>query len=262
MSLNAKPYVVMLTAFGLVLAACSSDVSTIAGSGERVSRTFDLEAFSEIDASNAFRVEVEVDSGASQSVVVEIDDNLADRLDVRVDGQRLHVGLDDDVRVRLDDPPTAAITVNELSWLGASGASAVSVQGVAAAAFDLRASGASTIELFGTVDALVGDLSGASKLEVADIGGGDVELGLSGASGGALSGEASRLSLDVSGASRVDTRDLTALDAVIEASGASEVKVFASGSVQADASGASNVTVAGDAELDANTSGSSTVERG
>ena len=77
-----------------------------------------------------------------------------------------------------------------------------------------------------------------------------------------MSVEASRLSLDVSGASRVDTRDLTALDAVIEASGASEVKVFASGSVQADASGASNVTVAGDAELDANTSGSSTVERG
>lgn len=242
-------------------AACSSDVEVVTGSGERVTLSYELEPFTRISVSDAFRIQIVAGSTDDQSVQLEIDDNLVDRVDIRVDGERLLVGFEDTFRVRLDDRPVVQIAMRHLDWLEVSGASEVVADGIAAEDFEVEGSGASTIVLDGEIDNLTVDLSGASTLTVAGIDAADVTVEVSGASTASLSGNADRLILDASGASRVQAGDLSVLIGDLEASGASTIRVLLNESGSADASGASTIVVAGDATLDTTTSGGSSIQR-
>lgn len=71
------------------------------------------------------------------------------------------------------------------------------------------------------------------------------EIELSGGSDLRGSGEADTYRLTASGGSDADLGDLEARDIVLDASGGSDVRVFASSSVEGEASGGSNVTVFG-----------------
>lgn len=218
-----------MTRIGLLLVACTfvwvgcgfDDVVT--GSGDRVTRTFDLDDATEIDVSDAFRVRVVVDPAGAQSVILEIDDNLADRVDIGVRDGRLRIGLEDSLTIRVDDSPTVDVVVAQLARVGVSGASNVTVDGVAVERFAATASGASSIVLRGRV--------------------------------------ADSIALDASGASRIDAADLSAVTADLNASGASRILALVTDAARANATGASTVLVSGDADLDATTSGASTVSR-
>jgi hypothetical protein len=242
-------------------AACSADGEVVTGSGDRVTLGYELEAFTQVSVSDAFAVQILADSTGNQSVEVEIDDNLLDRVDIRVDGERLLVGFKDSIRVRVGDRPIVEITMSHLDWLEVSGASEVVANGVTAEDFEVEGSGASTIILDGEINNLVGELSGASTLTVGGIDAANVTLGVSGASKAFLSGTVDRLVLDASGASRVQADDLSALIGDLEASGASTIRALLNESGSADASGASTIVVAGDATLDTTTSGSSSIQR-
>jgi len=78
----------------VVLAGCAgvgAKSETITGSGELVSRSFDLDGFARIDAD--FAAQVTVTRGDAYSVNVEVDDNVASRLAVSVKGDTLHIRL-------------------------------------------------------------------------------------------------------------------------------------------------------------------------
>ncbi len=110
------------------------------------------------------------------------------------------------------------------------------------------------------VDAI--DLLGAVSVEASGIEADKLRIEGSGASSLNLSGTVDQLTLDLSGASKVDALELFADKVRLEASGASSVKVRALSSLKVDVSGASTVRYAGTPKnLEVETSGASSIEQ-
>ena len=208
---------------GDVFSEIASEISTT-GSGNVVTKEFDLSGFDKVDVGSAF--DVEIRQGGAFSVVVRVDDNIEQYLDVVKQGSTLRIGL------RPLSPATltavtleAEVTMPQLTGLELSGASNASVTG------------------FESTEALRLDVSGASHAT--------------------LSGSGGDLILDVSGASSADLVDFPVGDANVEASGASNATVNVSGELNVEASGASHVKYLGSPTLGTiDSSGASSIEAG
>jgi len=206
--------ILIATILVILLAACT----TVTGSGDLVSRSFDLDGFSQIDASQG--AEVEVTRGDEFSVDVEVDDNVASKLEVSVSGDTLRLGLDVDSQVNVTF--RVKVTMPELTGVTVSGGSRL--QGVLAGEdLVVNASGGSRATLTGTAGRVTVDASGGSRALLGDLAAGDVEVSASGGShveinsSGRVSGEASggssvtvtgsptSVDVDVSGGASVTT---------------------------------------------------------
>jgi len=219
----------------VVGAACN----TVEGSGDVVSRRIDVTAFSRLQVSGTFTATVSV--GDAEAVTIRIDDNLVDRLDVRVTGDTLHVGLRSGTSVT-DATLEADITVRSLSALDVSGASDVTLA-------DPLAS-----------DALSLAVSGASRLTGA-VAVGEGRMEVSGASDVELTGSATTCAVTVSGASSLSAGQLTIDRLEIDLSGASDADVAVTGTLSAGASGASSLRYTGSPTVvRSETSGASSIE--
>lgn len=215
-------------------------ISTVRGSGRTETKSFDLAGFTKLNVSNAFTVAVT--QSEAYKVEVTVDDNLIDRLDVRVSGDTLHIGFKPGTNTLGYATTKAAVTMPELVGLELSGATT------------------STISGFSSRKSLDVEVSGASTLK-GDIACGDARFEVSGASRAELTGAAQDLRVNASGASTAALDDFPAADADVEVSGASHATVNVSGRLKATASGASTILYTGDpTSVVKNTSGASTVK--
>jgi hypothetical protein len=218
-----------------------SEVS-VTGSGNVITREFDLSGFDQVEVSGAFVASIT--RGDSFSVVVRVDERLEQHLRVQAVGRTLQVGLAPNLSILGTATREVEITMPQLAGLEFSGAS----QG--------------TISGFDSTDPLRVELSGASKLG-GDIQAGDASFEVSGASTADLSGSGTGLTLNVSGASTADLSGFAVDDANVEASGASSATVNVSGRLDAEASGASHVEYIGNPTLGRiEATGASTIEAG
>ena len=205
----------------LLLASCAPSFNTTGpiGSGNLVSRSFDLRGFSRIEADSA--AQVEVTRGEAFSVEVEVDDNLESRLDVAVVGSTL--------RIRLKSGPyrnptlRAHVTMPELNGANLDGGSALRAE-LAGEDLAINLNGGTRATLTGTAGRVTIDVDGASKallgaLEARDVkvsanGGARVEISASGsvtgqANGGAtvvVSGSPSSVNVTTDGGATVTTK--------------------------------------------------------
>lgn len=220
------------------LSACN--LSAITGSGNVVSQEYDFAGFDEVDISHAFIATIT--PGDAFSVVVRVDDNLVEHLAVEQEGGRVRVGLEQGT-VATRATMEVDITMPRLTWLNASGASQVQINGLV------------------LDDNFTGEASGASQIH-GDVEAVDMVLDASGASTVFLAGTAANVRATASGASTIDLTELAAIDAQAEASGASNITVNIEGILDADASGASNIFYLGQPEKgNIKTSGGSNVEQ-
>lgn len=224
----------------LAAAGCIDDINRIDGSGVALTTTYDVASFDEIEIGGAFDADISIQEG-EPGVEITVDDNLEDRVEVEVRGDRLHVGFRRG-SYDFDVTPTAVITVASLDALEVSGASSATVDGLEADGFDLEVSGASEVEVDGSVTA-------------------ELRVEGSGASDITFRGSAADLILDLSGASSGDFDSLVASSAEIDLSGASDAELGDIPTVTGDVSGASSLTVADDAAVSVDISGASDVER-
>lgn len=215
--------------------------SSLIGSGNMVTKEFDLSGFDRVNVSDAF--DVEITQGGSFSVVVRVDDNFVEYLDIVKRGGTLNIELRAHSFARVNATTMEAeVTMPELTGLGLSGASDVSITG------------------FASSETLSVHVSGASSLR-GDIESGDSTFDVSGASHVSLSGSGGDLGLEVSGASDADLAEFDVGDASVQASGASSVTVNASGTLDVSASGASHVHYLGTPTLGSvESSGASTIQ--
>lgn len=172
------------------------------GSGNIASEIRDVSDFTSLDVSGAF--EVEVTAQQDLSVQVEADDNLLPLIRTEVKNGRLVI--ETDRKFSTHNPLKIKITTPNLEAIETSGASNVVVTGIDNDAIDVRSSGASSVELSGTSEKLVANISGASKVEASE---------------------------------------LKAENVTVDASGASKASVFPIGQLKADANGASKITYSG-----------------
>jgi hypothetical protein len=206
----------LLTALGVVVVIMLASViwvrlhisPAIALSGQRVTLTPALTDFDSLEISGSWQLTLQ--QGDAWRVELDVPTELKDRLDVRVDGDRLRLGLDEGAWFGGFDEHelTAKITMPQLRALHISGAGDV-------------------------------DFSGFT--------GERLEIVLSGA--GQLEGHASRfdaLELAMSGAGEADFRDVTATDALVSLSGAGKLTLtMAGGKLTGHMSGAGDLTYYG-----------------
>lgn len=191
--------------------------ATISAQRTAASETRDLANFNTVDVSH--NIKTSIRQGSTYAVKITADDNLIDRVETRIRGERLIITLangdDRNSNVHID------ITMPVLRGINASGSSAIRVDG-----FNQTRS--------------------------------DVELNASGASVIAIQqSTAGHLDLTTSGASKIDCPDFLALTADISISGNSSVNFYVKNSISGSAADASSVWYKGNPEVRVATSGAS-----
>jgi hypothetical protein len=205
-----------ITALTLCLAASAcGTTSAITGSGRIVSQPVAVTSFSRLEVARAFDVRVSV--GSSEQATVHVDDNLVDKLDVRVSDNTLHLDLKPGVSVT-NATLRADVTVRQLAGMNGSGASKILLlDEIAGRTLSITLSGASRLD--GRIKTANGriDLSGSSRAK--------------------LSGSATRVRVTESGASDLHAQDLTVGSLSIDLSGTSTANVSAIDAISAGLSG-------------------------
>lgn len=234
-------------ALGLAMVAlawtgcCSFNSGTsIKGSGQTVTKQYELTGFSRIEAGSAFQLTVR--QGERHGVALTVDDNLVEHLDVTSSGHTLHIGLKPNLSVQ-NVTLRADVTMPALTGLDLSGATRTTITG------------------FNSDQPIELELSGASSLR-GESKNGDARMVVSGASRLDLEGSARNFKVKASGASSAGLASYTSLETIVEASGASHVTVNASGRLEVKASGASSVRYVGSpAGVNSEASGASSIRR-
>ncbi|MCM1989979.1 head GIN domain-containing protein [Oceanirhabdus seepicola] len=203
--------------------------STIKGSDNSETKTFELTDFNKISASHVFQVTIEKSN--EFDVEVTYDDNLSEYLEVELKDDTLRLSLDnkhnyDDVTLK------ATVKVPDICEINGSGVTS----------FELK-------EGFEFEHDLYVDLSGVSKL-TGKIKMGDVDIDISGCSKVKLEGSGKDLSCHASGVSGVDFEEFQVDNADIQISGSSNAIINADGKIKVAASGISKLEYKGDGTIE------------
>lgn len=210
----------LLPLVGFFALACCTRVlgADVTGSGTKASATRTVGAFTTIDASGAFALDIHA-GAAETSVVVEGDDNIVPLFVTEVSNGTLALHLPNgsyDTKV----PLHVRVSTPMVQRVESSGAIQVDVVGLTGPKFDSQMSGACKLSAAGKVDLLEVHGSGAAKLEAFDVLAQDVNLHLSGATQANVNA-ARKLTVDASGASTVHYRGTPQVESSV--SGASKV---------------------------------------
>jgi len=181
-----KRFITVLIALALVLSLSALSLTgcrgLIKGSGDLETQEYELNNFTNIEISHAFKYEVTQSN--FYGVTITADDNLFKYIEVIKTGERLEVGMKPNygfINTHLE----VVITMPELRSLDVSGASTGFIKG------------------FSSNEVLIAGISGASSLDLVDITTGDVDFDVSGASGITGSLTANDAKFELSGASRI-----------------------------------------------------------
>jgi hypothetical protein len=175
-------------------------ISSIKGSGNEVTRTFDYQGFSAIDAGYGFNLDVT--QGNEYSIILFVDDNVEDKLRVSKSGDTLKISLEPGSYANLN--LNAKITMPSLNSLELSGGARGNISGFSSTHdFNLDLSGGSGANIDGLAGDLKIDASGGSYFDLSKYIVDDVNAELSGGSHGSVY-VGGRLDANLSGGSHLD----------------------------------------------------------
>jgi hypothetical protein len=236
----ARASLLILLTAALAVSGCGTLGAGRNPSGTTASRRIDAAGVTRLDVAYGFDVRVRL--GQPEAVTVTYDDNLADLLDVGVDGRTLRIQLKPQSNIQNRPTLRAEVTMSRLEELRAAGASTVTVTGrIPDSGLRLLVSGSSRVAADLALDQADATVSGSSRLE--------------------LTGTANTLSAQGSGASRLELADLHLQDLNIRLSGASRASVQVDRTITAQVSGASNLTYKGTPQFrNRDTSGGSSIQ--
>lgn len=254
----------ILAAACLSVAACDELIGgdTITGSGQLSTETYDLRDFTDVDVSHAF--DAVISNADAFSVSVTVDDNIAENLDVRLDGKTLRIGMKGPDSYR-NVTMEAAVAMPALSRLKLSGASSATLSSFASTEpLRVELEGASSVDCSAmAAGSATFDLEGASRADCSDVETGEITVALLGASRLALTGTGGNADVSAKGASLADLRDFPVTNAKVKLEGASRATVNTGGVLDVDLAGSSDLVYLGSPTLgEVDMAGDSTLERG
>lgn len=196
---------------------------TVTASDSTVTRTYQVENFSEIECSGAAEIYYTVADSCSMEVTLP--NNLADVLKVTVDGDELCIGFRKTVKLK-GQKIIVRVASPCLNSLDVSGAvKFVTDTPVVADDFSAEVSGAAEFSIKGIVAKEVEfDVSGAVDGEIGGIECKELVAEISGASSLKMIGSAEKGYLSISGAGVIDARGLVCPDMRTDVSGAGKIK--------------------------------------
>jgi hypothetical protein len=168
------------------------------GSGDIRTEKRNVGAFSSVDVSGAY--EVEIVCQKQPSLEVEGDENILPLVQTYVENNTLYIMSERGFNVK--KPIKVRVTTGNLEAINSSGASKITLDGVKNEQLAIDANGASKINAAGETKNLQIDSSGASTVNVQDLRASRVKVSLSGA-GHANVYASEEMNADVSGAASV-----------------------------------------------------------
>jgi hypothetical protein len=251
-----------------VLSGCNPSGVEITGSGNLITKTYDLQNFTRVELSRAF--DTEITQSDNFSVSITVDDNIIDFLVVQKSGSTLRIGLKSG-RNYLNTINRAAIKMPAIVGIVLKDASRASVSGFNYAEnLDIVSANASHLRLNGVIntEGLVIRASDASSVDIEEIKSGEFEIQSSGSSkitgileatrgnikisgGGTvdLEGKVSDVRLVISGSGKAQLEDLFMQDGDVALSGSGIATINVSGRLDVNASDASHLTYLGNPTL-------------
>lgn len=201
-------------------------------------RSFAASAFSEIVATNS--ADVEVRTGLAASVVATGNPADLDRLDIRVEGNRLNIGNNkSNGSWSSRDGVTVRVTVPTLSAATISGSGDMSID---------RVKGDFS-----------GRISGSGDLRLPSLDSSQLALAISGSGDILAAGRCGTGSFAISGSGDINAAQLTCETLNASVSGSGDIAVRATGTAAVRASGSGDITVTGGARCTSKSTGSSSI---
>jgi hypothetical protein len=237
---SVRAGLLVLVAAVLAGSGCGGGGVGRTASGTTASRRIDAAGVTRLDVAYGFDVRVHL--GQPEAATVTYDDNLADLLDVRVDGKTLRLQLRPNAGIRNRPTLRAEVTVSRLEEVRAAGASTITVTSkVPDSGLRLLISGSSRVTAELALEQAEATVSGSSRLQ--------------------LTGTANGLRVAGSGASTLELVDLHLQALDITLSGASHASVQVDRTIAAQVSGASELTYKGTPQFTKrDTSGASSIQ--
>ncbi|HEX8746816.1 MAG TPA: head GIN domain-containing protein [Pyrinomonadaceae bacterium] len=168
------------------------------GSGVIKTEKREVGAFSSVDVSGAY--EVEIVCQKQPGLEVEGDDNILPLVQTYVKNSTLYITSEKGFNVKR--AIKVRVSTNNIDGVSSSGASQITIDGVKNEQLMIETSGASKIDASGETKSVEIESSGASKVDVRDLRAARVKVSLSGA-GHANIYASEEVNADVSGASSV-----------------------------------------------------------
>jgi len=237
--MNRKNIICSLVLIGVLvlLTGCSRGIR---GTGEMVTRDFEVEDFSALEIRGAYEVTWRQSDIAS--VTVEMQENLFDYLQVSVEEDMLYVSSTRNFNTRNRNRPRIYIYSPDLETVSFFGAiNAENWDTITGEKFAIYGAGASNVDISLAVE--------------------NLNLGLEGAGNFNLEGNADAANIIVLGAVDVSARNLQIEDANIELGGAGVVDIAVSDHLSVDLSGVGRVQYSGNPTVYRNISGLGRLEQ-
>ncbi len=162
----------------VLFSACS--FNTIKGDGNIVEKNIDsvnLEKITEISASGAFDIVVNIASSSSLKVIT--DKNLLKYIQLKISGNKLKISSTENIDP--SDEVKIILTLPHLTYVDLSGANDLSINNLNEKNFSVDCSGSSSILLNGKVENFSADISGSADLNSLKLKAKNVTLDISGA---------------------------------------------------------------------------------
>jgi hypothetical protein len=185
----------LLTFAALALGGCH--VTGIRGNGNVTADTRPVPDFTSVEADGAFTITW---SNAPAGLKITTDENLLNRIETSVSGQKLRLHARG--QLRPTDGIRVTLTSSALSGARLTGAVRLTASKLSGKGFYLEGTGATRVVADGTVGELMATMSGASKLEAESLQAETVQLSISGA-GKAEVAASKILKVAISGAGKV-----------------------------------------------------------
>jgi hypothetical protein len=223
---------ILSLAFGLT--ACGEHIE---GNGNVAEVTHQVSDFEEISISGVFEVEL-IPGGSYVEVIT--DENLHEHINVSVEDGELHIDTDD--KMLEAETLKLRIAYEHLEEIEVAGAVHLySSKPILSDRFEFEVAGACDADLLVQVD----------ELEMAIKGGGEINVG----------GSCDRAVFEISGAGDIDAFELNAEEVEVAIMGAGDVKVNATDQLEVVIRGAGDVLYKGDPEVEKDITGAGSVKK-
>lgn len=200
----------------------------IKGSGNVIEQNRNLSGFENVKASSG--VDVVLMQGSQDKVVVKADDNLADKITTKVEGNTLVVAVQRNTSIRNAKSFKVLVTASNLKQILSSGGSDVFSEGaITAESLTIKASGGSDLKLDLNVKDLTCDISGGSDAN--------------------LKGKAQYMTVTARGGSDFEGKNFTAENCKLKVQGGSDAYVYVTGEISMEAHGASDIHYKGNPKI-------------
>ena len=221
--LNSLTLSTLALAFVLLGSGCFGDTICIEGDGPIVSETRSTGTFSKVNLPDAFDVILVPDT--THFVIIEGQENLVDRMETSVSGDRLTVRFPG--CYRRAEPLRAYIHSAMFNEVDLRGSGDLWSDGVLLTDnFNLELTGSGDVDL---------------QIEASDM----LSTRISGSGDVILSGLATAVDYDILGSGNIEAFGLLAVDADVEITGSGDVDVYASGELSVRISGSGDVRYKG-----------------